>query len=212
MEGFFLGLSCGTGCLVFCAPVLMTYVLVEGHDIKTNYAYLAEFILGRLVGYIIFAIIAWLVSLVLIGQFKENNLLFGIAYVILAGVMVVYVFRKKQPVCVAESTLAKTKAEKLPLFPLILGLLTGLNLCPPFILAIVRAIKIGDFARNILFFILFFLGTSIYLLPIPLIGFFKAKKYLIRIGEIAAILVAMYYLYTGVITIVNGIIPINTRY
>ncbi len=202
MEGFFLGLSCGTGCLVFCAPVFMTYVLVEGHDIKTNYAYLAEFILGRLVGYIIFAIITWLVSLVLIGQFKENNLLFGIAYVILAGVMVVYVFRKKQPICVAEGTLAKTKAEKLPYFPLILGLLTGLNLCPPFILAIVRAIKIGDLARNILFFVQFFLGTTIYLLPIPLVGFIKTKKCLLIIGRITAILVALYYIYVGIVTIV----------
>lgn len=202
MEGFFLGLSCGTGCLVFCAPVFMTYVLVEGLDIKTNYAYLAEFILGRLIGYIIFAIITWLVSLILIGQFKENNLLFGIAYIILAGVMVVYVFRKKHPVCVAESTLAKTKAEKLPVFPLILGLLTGLNLCPPFILAIVRAIKIGDLSRNILFFVRFFLGTSIYLLPIPLVGLIKTRKYLLIIGRITAILVAVYYIYVGVVTII----------
>ncbi len=212
MEGFLLGLSCGTGCLVYCAPVFMSYVLVEGHGIKKNYTYLGEFMMGRLVGYIIFAIITWLVNLVLIGQFKENNLLFGVAYIILAIVMIVYALRKKAPVCVAERTLSAAKPDKLRLFPLVLGLLTGLNLCPPFILAIVRAIKIGDLTRNILFFVLFFLGTSIYLLPIPLIGFLKAKKYLISVGKFAAILVAIYYLYTGVITIINSIMTFNTIY
>jgi sulfite exporter TauE/SafE len=204
MEGFFLGLSCGTGCLVFCAPVFMMYVLVEGQSIKKSYTYFGEFILGRLVGYLVFALITWLVSLILIGQFKENNLLFGIAYVVLAVVMIVYVFRKKQPLCVAEGVVAKRNPEKLPLFPLILGILTGLNLCPPFILAIIRAIKIGDLTRNLLFFIMFFLGTSIYLLPIPLIGFVKAKKYLLYVGKVIAILVAFYYLYVGIMTITNG--------
>jgi sulfite exporter TauE/SafE len=118
--------------------------------------------------------------------------------------MIIYAFRKKPPLCIAENTLAKTNSQKLYFYPLVLGILTGLNLCPPFILAVVRAIKIGDLARNILFFIMFFLGTSIYLLPIPLIGFVKAKKYLLVVGKVIAMLVAFYYLYIGIITITNS--------
>ncbi len=203
MEGFLLGLSCGPGCLVFCAPVFLTYVLVEGHDIKTNYDNLAEFILGRLIGYIIFAILTWLVSLLIIGQFKENNVLFGIAYIILAGVVIVYVFRKKPAVCAAESALGKANPQKIRFFPMILGLLTGLNLCPPFIMALVRAITVGDLARHIIFFIQFFIGTTIYLLPIPLVGFIKAKKYLLFVGRAVAVLVALYYIYIGIITVAS---------
>jgi hypothetical protein len=78
-----------------------------------------------------------------------------------------------------------------------------LNLCPPFILALVRAIKIGDLARHIIFFVQFFIGTTIYLLPIPLVGFIKAKKYLLVFGRVVAILVVVYYIYVGIITVVN---------
>jgi hypothetical protein len=51
---------------------------------------------------------------------------------------------------------------------------------------------------------MFFLGTSVYLLPVPLVGFVKTKKYLLVVGKVIAILVAIYYLYVGFSILTNG--------
>lgn len=49
----------------------------------------------------------------------------------------------------------------------ILGFLTGINVCPPFILAFSDAAFFTDIFSSILYFIAFFIGTAIYFMPIP---------------------------------------------
>ena len=85
-----------------------------------------------------------------------------------------------------------------------LGFLTGLNLCPPFLLAVTDAASTGSLVQSLGFFFAFFLGTSVYFLPVPFIGHFSYAESLRTIGRFAAGLMALFYLYSGAILLAGG--------
>ena len=62
MEGFFLGLANGTVCVAYCAPVLVPYMLGKGENTIENYNTLVKFLLGRLLGYMLFALLGWVTN------------------------------------------------------------------------------------------------------------------------------------------------------
>ncbi|MCX7747055.1 MAG: sulfite exporter TauE/SafE family protein [Clostridia bacterium] len=207
MEGFFLGIASGTVCLATCSPLLVPYFLGEGKNVKGNIIKLLQFLMGRLVGYIIFAVLAWITSVVFIKAFLDSKLFFGLLYIVFAVLMFLYSVSKPHPVCSAKRIkqgFLKELLAKYPLIlPLVLGLLTGINLCPPFLIAFTEAVQDGTLAYCILFFILFFAGTSIYFLPLPIIGVFYKKQKLQDIGKLASSVMGIYYVYKGVTTIIG---------
>jgi sulfite exporter TauE/SafE len=62
---------------------------------------------------------------------------------------------------------------------MLLGVLTGLNICPPFAAGLVCALDLGGAWAGAAFFCAFFAGTSLFLLPIlgaaPLAAFRRAQ-------------------------------------
>jgi hypothetical protein len=69
LDGFILGLSNGVACMATCAPVLIPYLLGEGKGIVRNYWVTGQFLFGRLLGYLLFAVLAWTISSAII----KNN-------------------------------------------------------------------------------------------------------------------------------------------
>jgi hypothetical protein len=59
-QGFLLGLANRGVCLAYCAPVLVPYLLGEGGTLRRGAVSVGGFLGGRLVGYLAFAILAWL--------------------------------------------------------------------------------------------------------------------------------------------------------
>ena len=53
---------------------------------------------------------------------------------------------------------------------LALGFLTGINLCPPFLVAGVRAAQLEHLWAALLFFVCFFAGTAVWFLPFLSMG------------------------------------------
>jgi len=209
MQGFLLGLANGATCLAYCAPVLVPYLLGEGKNIKENMSVLCQFLIGRLLGYLMFAIAAWFAKSYLTTLSINQELLLGMAYTMLSTVLFVY-SRTTAPTtaCAAHSLKGLTNqvTAKYPtMMPLLMGLLTGLNLCPPFLLVFVNAIATQTLSQNILYFLTFFLGTTVYFLPTPFLGILKHFPPLKSIGKMAAILMSAYYLYTGIIMMIGGI-------
>jgi Na+-translocating ferredoxin:NAD+ oxidoreductase RnfG subunit len=51
-------------------------------------------------------------------------------------------------------------------FPLLLGLLTGANICPPFVTAMADALKSGGALNGLAYFVAFFAATSLVSLPL----------------------------------------------
>lgn len=207
MQAFILGLSTGAVCLAYCAPALLPFLFIQGDKTCKNFVYLGLFLTGRLCGYILFAVIAWSISKALLSNNKYSGLIYGSAFLVLSVLLLFYGLGKINTTCGCHSM--KYRKIKMVqskfLLPLIIGFLTGLNLCPPFLLAFTDAADAGGLVDSILYFIAFFLGTSVFFLPAPLIGSFNIQKPLKTIGKMSAVLASAYYFYIGLINIIGSI-------
>ncbi|PKO22945.1 MAG: hypothetical protein CVU38_06710 [Chloroflexi bacterium HGW-Chloroflexi-1] len=87
MQGFILGLASGATCLAYCAPVLIPFFLGEGKRTRQNWGLLAQFLGGRLAGYLLFGLLAWLAYRLVLGPSSHRALIFGGVYVLLAGLL-----------------------------------------------------------------------------------------------------------------------------
>lgn len=208
MKGFLLGLANGTVCLSYCAPVLVPYLLGQGQTVRRNYLDLGRFLLGRLSGYLIFAVLAWWLSLLIKDNSVYRELLFGGSYCLLAGLLIYYCFRKAPNLCAAEyakGILPGFITRSVFLLPFALGLLTGLNLCPPLLLAFTSAASGGGLWSSLLFFAAFFVGTSVFFIPVPFMGLIKRKEALQTIGKMASGLIGVYYFCMGIVILIGGV-------
>jgi hypothetical protein len=61
-------------------------------------------------------------------------------------------------------------------FAILVELLTGINICPPFLAAITQAAGTGTPLGSILYFLFFFFGTSVFIVPLFLAGLFSRIK------------------------------------
>ena len=205
-EGLLLGISTGTACLAYCGPVLVPYLMAEKRGISGNFHFLGLFLAGRLAAYMVVAMIAGFAGSVVIADIGIKQQLVGIAYIALSAVMLTYGFVRFKEICLGKvgHRYRSVIYEKYPgLIPVAGGILTGVNICPPFLLAITQAADSGGVGASVLFFLTFFLGTTLYFVPLPFIGAINRSKSLPVIGRFAAIAAGAIYLYKGLITIIN---------
>ncbi len=202
IEPLLLGLSSGTVCLAFCAPVLVPYLLGEGGSIRRDAVVLAEFLLGRLAGYVLFALAAWLIGFSLLPSGAWRGLVFGPAYLVLSVFLIVYGFITPRSWCAARVVPPFVGVSFLPL---VLGFLTGVNVCPPFLIALTRAADAKSALDSVRFFLVFFLGTAVYFVPMPLVGALRSLRALRTVGRLAAGIIGVYYFYAGLVTLYGGI-------
>jgi sulfite exporter TauE/SafE len=206
MNGFLLGLANGTTCLAFCAPVLVPYLLHEGTGIARSLLILLQFLIGRLGGYALFGLLAWAMGSALTEATDAQGTVIGVAYVGLAALLVAGALRRRAPegACAlkgARSVLARWPA----LLPFGMGFLAGLKVCPPVLLAFANAASTGTLGGSLLVFLTFFLGTSVYFLPVSLVGAFRHIGELQIVARFAAVIVALYYAYMGVLLVIGGV-------
>ncbi len=129
MQGFLLGVANGTVCLAYCAPVLIPFFLTEARPIGQNVRTLAQFLAGRLAGYLVFGVLAWVAGQALIGSASYRPLLFGATYVGLAVLLAIYAARPSPTSCAATAPAARRVLARWPrLMAAGLGFLTRLNL------------------------------------------------------------------------------------
>jgi sulfite exporter TauE/SafE len=207
MQGFLLGLANGTTCLAFCAPALIPFLMHEGQTVRQNLVTLVKFLGGRMGGYLIFGLLAWATGSLLAGAAGYEGLLIGVAYMGLSVLLLVAVLRKKAPAgsCAFEG--ARATFSRWPaLLPVGMGFLAGLKICPPLLLAFTNAASTGTLVGSLVFFLAFFLGTSVYFIPIPFLGVFRHVSALQIVGKFAAVIVALYYLGAGILLLAGGVL------
>jgi len=206
MRGFLLGLASGTSCLAFCAPVLVPLFLEEGKSIRGNLLSLLQFLGGRLGGYLLLGVFAWGAGAVLAEATRAQGLVVGVAYVLLAGLLLLAVLRKKRLAGSCAAGGAQAWLRRWPaLLPVGMGFLAGLKICPPLLLAFTDATGAGSLAGSLLVFLTFFAGTSIFFLPVALVGAFRRVAELKIVAKFAAVIVSLYYLYLGGLLIAGGV-------
>ncbi len=208
MKGFLLGLSNGVVCLTYCAPVLVPYFLSDGKNAGHNYKELFKFLAGRLSGYLLFGILAWRAGRFLPQNTSGESVFFGVPYLIFAGLLLWYGFRNKETrLCMGKSLWFQKLNQWSPQWiAFFFGLLTGLNLCPPLLLAFTDVtLSGGDLWHSLWFFFSFFAGTAVYLLPLPVLGIFNQGVTLKTIARFAMGVTGLYYGFLGLIYLIRGV-------
>jgi hypothetical protein len=167
LAGAELGLAAGAGCLAFCAPVAGTAMLVSGERGGRGGARsLGSFLLGRFAGYCFFGAAAG--ALGGAAGWSPGSTVAIVASLLLAAAVIATGFAARRSTWF-EHRLCPASGSRLSRVPLVFGFLSGLNICPAFILAGKEALGAGGAGGGVVFFAGFFVGTSVWLLPLALL-------------------------------------------
>jgi sulfite exporter TauE/SafE len=205
-EALLLGVSSGPVCLASCTPVLIPVLAAEQKSPRGTSALLAQFLTGRLAGYLAFACLAWLLGLSLQLQPRSRALVYGLADLGLSIFLAGYALAMRahpascdQPCPAARARLFANRYKSFA--PVILGFVSGLTLCPPFVAAGVRAAESGGLAHALLFFLWFFFGTSIWFAPSVGLGLLRRFAAVGIVARLTLFLLAGYYGYLALIVL-----------
>jgi sulfite exporter TauE/SafE len=209
-TAFLLGLTSGGACLVTCGPLATALVTADGANVRRSAGLLTLFLSGRFMGYCVWAVLSWLLAR---GIFQSGQGLtaFAIADLIL-GVWLIY-FGISKPASPSHKLCAGSIMKSIDstlgnrfafLRGAIWGLLSGLQICPPFFAAIVGAAQTGGLGGSLLFFLLFYLGTGIWFLPFPLIGTLGRFRQFAQVARFCTLLIGAYTIYAGLISLIGG--------
>lgn len=210
MKGFLLGLANGGVCLAVCLPVFVPYVLSAPRTAVQNLPGLGQFLLGRLASYFLWALLAGPAGKLGSSHAPTRAIVIGLAFLAGSLLLMRYGFRERKPGCAVGALRGRLtrRAAHLPrLMPGLLGCLTGLNLCPPLILAFATAAETGSVLASLWFFLTFFLGTALYFLPTPFLSVLARVHSLRIIGRLAVGVMGVYYLYCGLMLLTQGMAP-----
>ncbi len=198
VEPLVLGFSTGTWCVMYCAPVLLPFLSGrEGLTQKRNVGLVGLFLAGRLAAYILVGLGLGLAGL-LVMEFFDPVLarrLSSVAYIFCGLVLLMSGFRGR--LCAAKKDSCHPVFSFLcrdSLTALLSGLCVGFHICPPLWTAAVRSAETGNPFAGSAYFLLFYIGTLPFFLPLLGIPFFTSRLPAFRkIARMTQILVGGYF-------------------
>lgn len=197
LGGFLTGLSTGVACVGVCGAVLLPVLLAERRTTMVNVGVVGWFCVGRLGAYVtVGALVGW------VGSVLQGQGWFGWLQVIgygVAGVVLLGYLAQRSGECRVECKARWAHVS------LVLGLLSGLNVCPPFISAIAVVLGSGSVWRGVGYFVAFFVGTSVFLVPLVVAGWLARWGGWQRLGRVGGALVGFAYVYLALSGIHRGL-------
>jgi sulfite exporter TauE/SafE len=205
LEPLALGFSTGTWCVMYCAPVLLPFLAGrEALTGKKNIKLIGLFLGGRLASYIALGLILGFAGLLVMEFFDPvfARNLSTVAYIFCGAALLLSAFREN--LCRAGTRCGKMAfaAGGDSMTALFSGLCVGLHICPPFWTAAVRSAASENPFAGSLYFLLFYVGTLPFFLPLLGFPFFNTKLPAFRkIARMTQILVGGYFfLFAGLIS------------
>lgn len=214
-EALALGLATGPVCLASCGPVVVPWMLVQPRGLKVHARQLSLFLGARLAGYLVFATVIWYAGYILSRSWSGRAWLFGGVELLLAAGLLVYAAGWPHAGCALGRSRAGREPGGLvqigepaeprprPTGAATLGFLTGINLCPPFLVAGVRAAQLPTLAGALVFFAVFFIGTAVWFLPFLSLGVLRRTSAFLTVARMAAVLLACWYAFAGASTLID---------
>ena len=195
LQAILLGLSTGVYCLGHCLPVVFPLVFSEDKSsLKSRGRLILEFGIGRLMAYLAFGALVGYLGHELSHPFVQKSM--AAMMIVLAIFLMIYGFRSnnssKKKFCQILSRAAPSRN-----FPFLFGILTGVNLCPPFLIAIGYIFNLGEISKGVLFFLAFYFATSVFLLPFIFLGYFSRYEKLRWIAQMSTILAGGLFFWMG---------------
>lgn len=195
-KALLLGLSTGLFCLGFCVPLLGPVLLSGTRRVRDSALSLGLFLAGRLLAYLLFGLVFGALG-GFVGRFwSVKAILFPLLYALLGFLMILYGLAHSFPhlgFCRSLSPRLQSNW-----YLALLGFLAGINLCPPFLLAATAVMDAGGPVRGIIFFLVFFLATSVYLLPLIFSGLAARFASVRFAARAASVLVGIYFIFLSV--------------
>jgi hypothetical protein len=196
MEGFLLGLANNFACLGVCLPVILPYLLTG----TTKPAYpIALFMAGRLLSYLIFGLFAGLAGIYLFQRLDPR--VFPALLIVLSLWLILFSVGKLTETRGSCGWISKWFKGRF--YPFYAGALVGINICPPFMLGFARAIEMQSILRPMIFFLGFFFGSSLWLIPFLFTGKLTGSNSVRMIGRLASFLAGVWYLGLGIISLLK---------
>lgn len=192
LHGILLGLSTGLFCLGYCAPVFVPLMMSRNEEVAQSIQVVGELALGRLVAYLAIGAAAGYVGVRLEGPFFQ--IVIGAAMIVLSVLLLLYAATRGWPYLSICRRLSGCHFR----FPIAFGFLTGINICPPFLLAISHAFGMGSVIKGVLVFGGFFVGTSVYLVLLLPLGYLGRWQSLRLIALMTALLSGVFFFLMGI--------------
>ena len=209
-TAFLLGLTSGGACLITCGPLAVSFLAAERADLKRSTVLLTIFLSGRLLGYCGWAVLSWLLGRAIF-QISERLAAFSAADVILGAWLIYYGVSKPMgdshencPGSILKPLCRGSGSFQVFFRSGIWGFLSGLQVCPPFVVAVIEAAQTGSLRGSLLFFFLFYLGTGVWFLPFPCIGVLGRFRQVAQVARFCVLLLGAYYIYSGLISLTGG--------
>ena len=207
-EALVLGLASGPACVASCGPVVVPSLLSEQSGLRPNVHYLSFFLGARLLGYLLFAAVAWELGELVSLSPGTRPLTVGTIHVVLALLLVWYAYSAR-PACaqscsVSELVTIGPAGKRVVPGAAALGFITGVSICPPFAAAGVRAAELSSVTAALFFFAVFFVGTSVWFLPFLTLACVRRNEAVTTVARMATVLVAIYYAFLGLMMLVGG--------
>jgi hypothetical protein len=153
------------------------------------------FLSGRLIAYLLFGAASHLAGHMLGHRTVFMNGVLPLGELLLGGLMLGHALGLALPhASLCRTTLALFNRNRL-LFTA--GFCTGINICPPFLLALTQAMRSPSLLGSLLFFLIFFLTTTIYLVPFVFSGMAARNRELRSAARIACGLGGAWFVYRG---------------
>lgn len=189
------------------APLYLSpFFLGEAKSTRSNILSITRFLTGKLVGYLFWGIVAYLFGRSLETLPLYNTLLFGIIFLLLSICMAYSGLSNAQGRCTLKIIQRNFKGPiilKNGMMTVLLGLLTGINFCPPFLLAFSSTASNNDLAHSLFYFFSFYVGTLLYFIPVIFLGALSKEVQIQTIGKMMSSIMAMYFFYKGLLMIMT---------
>ncbi len=191
-EGVTLGLALGPSCLITCIPIFLPIIMQKKQSMKEGVKAVISFSSGRFISYAAFGAISGLAGAEFSRHFPNKNYIVSVSYLLIAAYLIYSaVIRGKEEKGRCSAGILTSAAGH----PVILGMLTGINICPPFLAALTRSFGRGNAVEGILLFTGFFFGTTVYLLPMSMLSHFTRKKVFRMTGVFFSIIMGFWFVF-----------------
>jgi hypothetical protein len=203
-DSLILGLSSGSACLATCGMVMFPYLMAGSAGPKKIVLDLSIFLITRLIVYFLLATISWYFGQALFTNPVVRNVVPGILYVVFAVMLVWYsISKNRNRDCPAKIVRTVNNHR---LVPILLGLTNSLGFCPALFIILTKGATQGTLLQSYLAFLAFFIGSSVWFLPLPLAGKIRRKEVLANIGILATGLAGIIFMIKGLTNLIGGII------
>lgn len=203
-DSLILGISTGSACVATCGMVMFPYLMSGSAGIKRITIDLSIFMLTRFVAYFFLATLSWYFGQALFQNPVVKNIVPGILYIVLSIMLVYYsISKSRKHDCPAKMI---TTINNKKIIPILVGLVNSLGFCPALFIVLTKGATQNSLMQSYLAFTAFFIGSSVWFLPLPFVGKIKKVEVLRTIGILATGLAGIIFMIKGITILIGGII------